>query len=98
VDGKIFLQNTGTVPVSEYSIKTLVVNHKFEWMGDVARKEFTSNFDYMLNPGDSVEIPVRVAIPEKISGVRPSGDYSITIQLIINNNVEETQTVKTVVV
>lgn len=98
VEGRILLQNKGTVPVKQFSIKTLVVNHKFEWMGDVARKEFTNNFDYELVPGNSVEIPVRVAIPEKISGVKPVGDYSITIQLIINNKVEETQTVKTVVV
>ncbi|MGB8216011.1 MAG: hypothetical protein WCE94_01810 [Candidatus Methanoperedens sp.] len=98
VNAKIYLLNTGTVPVKQFSIKTLAVNHKFEWMGDISKKEFTSDFDYELKQGDSVEIPVRVTIPEKVSGVRPAGDYSITIQLIVNNNVQETQTVKTVVV
>ncbi len=98
VEGRIHLQNTGTVPVKEYALKTLVVNHKFEWMGDVSKQEFVSTFDYELKPGDAVEIPVRVQIPETINGIRPSGDYSITIQLMINNGVVETQTVKTVVV
>lgn len=67
-------------------------------MGDISKKEFASDFDYELKQGNSLEIPVRVTIPEKVSGVRPAGDYSITIQLFINNNVQETQTVKTVVV
>ncbi|MCZ7355731.1 MAG: hypothetical protein O8C66_02870 [Candidatus Methanoperedens sp.] len=98
VDGKIFLQNAGTVPVKDYAIKTLVVNHNFEWMGDISKKEFTDTFDYELKPGDSVQIPVQVKIPEKVSGIRPVGDYSITIQLLMNNQVEETQLVKTVVV
>ncbi len=98
VDGKIFLQNTGTVPVKDYAIKTLVVNHKFEWMGDIAKKEFDSTFDYELKPGDSVQIPVRVKIPEKVSGIKPVGDYSITVQLIMNNKVQQTKEVKTVVV
>ncbi|MCZ7405627.1 MAG: hypothetical protein O8C67_11975 [Candidatus Methanoperedens sp.] len=98
VNARIYLLNTGTVPVKQFSIKTLAVNHKFEWMGDISKKEFTSNFDYELKQGASVEIPVLVTIPEKVSGVRPAGDYSITIQLIVNNNMQETQTVKTVVV
>ncbi len=98
VNARIYLLNTGTVPVNQFSIKALAVNHNFEWMGDIAKKEFTSDFDYELKQGNSVEIPVQVTIPEKVSGIRPAGDYSITIQLIINNNVQETQTVKTVVV
>ncbi|VVB97705.1 Uncharacterised protein [uncultured archaeon] len=98
VNARIYLLNTGTVPVKQFSIKTLAVNHKFEWMGDISKKEFTSDFDYELKQGNSVEIPVSVTIPEKVSGIRPAGDYSITIQLIVNNNVQETQTVKTVVV
>ncbi len=98
VNARIYLLNTGTVPVKQFSIKTLAVNHKFEWMGDISKKEFKSDFDYELKQGDSVEIPVQVTIPEKVSGVRPAGDYSITIQLIVNNNVMETQTMKTVVV
>lgn len=98
VKGTIYLQNWGTVPVKAFSIRTLVVNHKFEWMGDVAKKDFTNIFDYELVPGAPVEIPVSVQIPEKISGLRPAGDYTITIQLIVNNNVMETQSVNTVVV
>ncbi len=98
VEGRISLLNRGTVPVKAFSIRTLVVNHKFEWMGDVAKKDFTNSFDYELVPGAPVEIPVSVQIPEKISGIRPAGDYTITIQLIVNNNVMETQSVNTVVV
>jgi hypothetical protein len=41
---------------------------------------------------------VQVKIPEKVSCIRPVGDYSITIQIVMNNEVEETQLVKTVVV
>lgn len=33
VNGKIILQNTGTVAVKGFDIRTNVVNHKFEWMG-----------------------------------------------------------------
>lgn len=98
VNAKIYLLNTGTLPIKQFSIKTLAVNHKFEWMGDISRKEFTSDFEYELKQGSPVEIPVRVTIPEKVSGVRPVGDYSITIQLIVNNNLQDKQTVKTVVV
>jgi len=98
VNGKIFLQNIGTLPVKSYSLKTIVVNHKFEWMGDISKKEFLTNFDDEMKPGDSVEVPVHVKIPEKVTGIKPVGDYSITIQLLVNNKVEEVQTVKTVVV
>ncbi|MDJ1423106.1 MAG: hypothetical protein M5U10_14455 [Candidatus Methanoperedens sp.] len=97
VDGKIILKNTGSTIVSGFDTKTLVVNNNYAWMGDKAKKEFFSQHNSDIKPGEIYEIPIRVTIPEKISGVRPSGKYTITAALILNGQTIDTKVVNTVV-
>jgi hypothetical protein len=98
VSGKIILENTGTVAIRGFEIKTDVVNHKFEWMGEKAKKEFYDRYDADIAPGILYEIPIVVKIPEKVSGVRPSGSYTITVSLVLNGKTIETRDVNTEVV
>ncbi len=95
VNAKMILKNTGTSMIKGFEIKTTIINHKYEWMGDKARKEFTSHYDSELKPGMVYEIPIEFTIPEKVSGITPSGSYSITVSLVLNGKVVDTKTVNT---
>ena len=98
VNGKIILTNMGSTTITGFEIETLVINHKYEWMGDQAKKEYHEKYTSKLDPGGKYSIPIRVKIPEKVSGVRPIGDYSITINLILNGQTIDTKVVNTEVV
>jgi hypothetical protein len=98
VSGKIILENTGTTAIKGFDIRTNVVNHKFEWMGEKAKREYYDKYDSELAPGMVYEIPIVVKIPEKVSGVRPSGSYTITVSLILNDKTVDTRDVNTEVV
>lgn len=95
VDGKIVLKNTGTTIIKNFDIKTLVVNHKFEWMGDVAKKEYYDKYDSQLKPGELFEIQMQVKIPEKVNGVEPTGKYTLTMNLILNDKIVDKKIVDT---
>lgn len=95
VNGKIILKNTGSTVVNGFDIKTNVINHKFEWMGDVAKKEFYRKYDSNVKPGEDHVISIHVKIPEKVNGVKPSGTYSITISLILDSKIVDSRSVKT---
>jgi hypothetical protein len=95
VDAKLVVQNTGTDPVNKFAVNVLIVNHKYEWMGDIAEYEYSNEYTDELPPGQKRDIPVRARIPEKVGMVKPSGDYSITIDLLLNGQVIDSKMVNT---
>lgn len=95
VNGKIIVMNTGSTTLTQLGINTLVINHKFEWMGDAARMEYSGNYNPGIKPGDEYTIPIRVTIPAEVKGIRPAGKYSITIDLVLNNQVVDRKVVYT---
>ncbi len=98
VNGNIVLTNMGSTTITGFEIETLVINHKYEWMGDQAKKEYHDKYTSQLKPGGKYNIPIRVTIPEKVSGIRPTGSYSITINLILNNQIIDTKVANTEVI
>jgi hypothetical protein len=95
VNGNIILKNTGSTTVTGFDIKTVAVNNNYAWMGDKAKKEFSDRYSADIKPGEIYEIPVRVTIPEKVSGIRPSGRYTITVTLIMKGQAIDTKAVNT---
>jgi hypothetical protein len=95
VNGKIVLKNTGSTTVTGFDIKTVAVNNNYAWMGDKAKREFSDQYNADIKPGETYDIPVRVAIPEKVSGIRPSGKYTITVTLVMNGQTIDTKAVNT---
>ncbi len=95
VNGKIVLKNTGSTTVTGFDIKTVAVNNNYAWMGDKAKREFSDQYNADIKPGETYEIPVRVTIPEKVSGIRPSGRYTITVTLIMKGQAIDTKAVNT---
>lgn len=95
VEGKITAKNTGTTTMKGFDIKTVAINNKYKWMGDVAKREYYDKYDVQLNPGDKYDIIVRVAIPKEVKGIAPTGKYSITISLVSNDKVVDTKIVNT---
>ncbi len=93
VEGKIILKNTGTTIIKDFEIKTVIINRNYEWMGDKAKKEYSSQYNSEVKPGEAYEIPIRVTIPEKVSGIRPSGSYTITANLLLNGKTVDTKIV-----
>lgn len=95
VEGKITAKNTGTTTMKGFDIKTVAINNKYKWMGDVAKREYYDKYDAQLNPGDKYDIIVKVTIPKEVKGIAPTGRYSITISLISNDKVVDTKIVDT---
>ena len=97
VKGKIILVNTGSVPITEFATNTLAVNNDYAWMGDRAKREYWDQYKTNIEPGETYEIPIQMTIPEKISGVRPSGKYTITVNVLLGDKTVDTKIVNTVV-
>ncbi len=95
VNGKIIVKNTGSVPVKDFKISTLVVNNNYAWMGDKAKREYSDSYTSDIKPGKIYEVPITVTIPEKVGGIRPSGRYSITVSLILNGQRTDMKIVNT---
>lgn len=95
VDGKIILKNTGTTVIKGFEIKTVIINRNYEWMGDKAKKESSSQYNSEIKPGEAYEIPIRVTIPEKVGGIRPSGIYTITVSLALDGKTVDTKVANT---
>ncbi|MFA4957943.1 MAG: hypothetical protein WC556_13320 [Candidatus Methanoperedens sp.] len=95
VNGSMILKNTGTSAIKAFEIKTIIINHNFEWMGDKAKKEYSAQYNSEVKPGEVYEIPIKVTIPEKVSGIRPAGSYTITVNLILNGKIMDTKAVNT---
>lgn len=97
VKAKIILQNTGSINVSEFKTKTVAVNNDYSWMGDKARREYSTQYTADLKPGETYEIDVQMTIPEKVNGIRPSGKYTITISILLNEKTVDKKIVNTAV-
>ncbi|MDD5617315.1 MAG: hypothetical protein PHH85_14050 [Candidatus Methanoperedens sp.] len=97
VNAKIVLLNTGSTTVTGFEISTLAVNNNYAFMGDKAKKEFVDQYQTDLKPGVNYDIPIVFTIPEKVSGIRPSGKYTITVSVILNGQVVDKKIVNTMV-
>ncbi|PWB54754.1 MAG: hypothetical protein C3F06_03905 [Candidatus Methanoperedenaceae archaeon] len=97
VKAKLVLMNTGSVAITEFATNTLVVNNDYAWMGDRAKRQYSDQYKADIDPGETYEIPIQMTIPEKVSGVRPSGKYTITIDALLNGVKVDTKIVNTVV-
>jgi len=95
VSAKIVIVNTGSTIVTGFDIRTLAVNNNYAFMGDKAKKEYIDQYKTDLKPGVSYDIPIGFTIPEKVSGIRPSGKYTITISLVLNGQVLDKKIVNT---
>ncbi|CAD7777050.1 hypothetical protein AIOGIFDO_02066 [Candidatus Methanoperedenaceae archaeon GB37] len=95
VDGRIVLMNTGSTRVEGFDIDTKIVNLRYAWMGDAAKREFSKSYRSDLKPGEIYEIPIHVTIPEKVGGVRPRGRYKITVDLLLSGERVDTRTTYT---
>jgi hypothetical protein len=95
VNAKIVVVNTGSTTVTGFEIRTLAVNNNYAFMGDKAKKEYTDQYNTDLKPGVSYDIPIGFTIPEKVSGIRPSGKYTITVSLVLNGKVVDKKVVNT---
>lgn len=95
VKAKIILMNTGSVAITGFGTKTLAVNNDFAWMGDKAKREFSDQYNADIKPGKIYEIPIQMTIPEKVSGIRPSGKYTITVNILLADKTVDTKIVNT---
>jgi len=95
VKAKIILMNTGSVDITGFETRTLAVNNDFAFMGDKAKREFSDQYNADIKPGETYEIPIQMTIPEKVSGVRPSGKYTITVNILLKNKTVDTKIVYT---
>jgi hypothetical protein len=95
VSAKIVVVNSGSTIVTGFEIRTLAVNNNYAFMGDKAKKEYTDQYNTDMKPGVSYDIPIGFNIPEKVSGIRPSGKYTITVSLVLNGKVVDKKVVNT---
>lgn len=95
VSAKIFVVNSGSTIVTGFEIRTLAVNNNYAFMGDKAKREYVDQYSTDLKPGVSYDIPIGFTIPEKVSGIRPSGKYTITVSLVLNGKVVDKKVVST---
>jgi len=65
--------------------------------GDRAKREYWDQYKANIGPGETYEIPIQMTIPEKVSGIRPSGKYTITVHVLLKDVKVDTKIVNTVV-
>jgi hypothetical protein len=87
--------NTGSVTITGFETKTIAVNNDYAWMGDKAKREYSNQYNANIKPGASYDIPIQMTIPEKVSGIRPSGKYTITVNLLLQRKTVDTKIVTT---
>jgi hypothetical protein len=97
VKAKLILVNTGSVAITEFTTNTLAVNNDYAWMGDRAKRQYSDEYNAEIKPGETYEIPIQMTIPEKVSGIRPSGKYTITVDVLLEGIKVDTKIVNTVV-
>lgn len=81
ISAELVVINVGTVDVDGFKIKTLIINNNYAWMGDKAKREYHLDYSGTLRPGDIAKLPIETTIPEKVSGIRPTGTYSINLEM-----------------
>ena len=95
VKAKIILRNTGSVAITGFETRTLALNNDFAFMGDKAKREYSDQYNANIKPGEAYEIPIQMTIPEKVSGVRPAGKYTITVNILLGGKIVDTKIVNT---
>ena len=66
---------------------------------EIRQKEnFLINIMQISSQVRSYEIPIQMTIPEKVSGIRPSGKYTITVNLLLQGKTVDTKIVTTQVI
>ena len=98
VKSKIILMNTGSVTVTEFAVRTIAINNNYAWMGDKAKREYIDKYNANIKPGEKYEIPIQMTIPEKVNGIRPAGKYSITVNILLKDQVVDTKIMNTEVI
>lgn len=81
ISSMLKVTNVGTLDVDGFQIRTTVINNKYAYMGDVASREYNTGYTKNIVPGESVHIPISTQIPEKIKGIRPTGQYTINLEI-----------------
>lgn len=81
ISAKLIVINSGTQDIKGFHVNTHIINDDLAWMGDIATKEYTFDYKNTISPGESAQIPITASIPEKVKGVRPTGHYTITIEI-----------------
>ncbi|MCX9084669.1 MAG: hypothetical protein OIN87_07740 [Candidatus Methanoperedens sp.] len=95
VKAKIILINTGSIDITGFETRTFALNNDFAFMGDKAKREYSDKYNAKIKPGETYEIPIQMTIPEKVSGVRPAGRYTITVDIFLGNKIVDTRVVNT---
>lgn len=95
VKAKIILINTGSMAITGFGTRTVALNNDFAFMGDKAKREFSDQYNADIKPGEAYEIPIQMTIPEKVSGVRPAGKYTITVNILLGDKTVDTKVVNT---
>ncbi|NJD53897.1 MAG: hypothetical protein FIB07_13640 [Candidatus Methanoperedens sp.] len=95
VKAKIILMNTGSAAIAGFETKTIAINNDYAWMGDKAKREYSNQYNADIKPGELYELPIQMTIPEKVSGIRPSGKYTITVNLLLQGKTVDTKIVTT---
>ncbi|MCL7413024.1 MAG: hypothetical protein M8353_05340, partial [ANME-2 cluster archaeon] len=98
ISSMVRVTNVGTLDVDGFLIHTMVINNKYAYMGDVATREYNTEYTEIIVPGESVHIPINTRIPEKIKGIRPTGQYTIDLEMTYAGGKTQTTTLNTKVV
>jgi len=81
ISAKLIVSNSGTQDIKGFHVNTHIINDDLAWMGDIATREYTFDYKNTISPGESAQVPITASIPEKVKGVRPTGHYTITIEV-----------------
>ncbi len=98
ISSMLIVTNVGTLDVDGFQIRTTVTNNKYAYMGDVATREYNTGYTKKIVPGESVHTPINTKIPEKIKGIRPTGQYTINLEITYAGGKTTTTTLYTKVV
>jgi hypothetical protein len=98
ISSMLKVTNVGTLDVDGFQMRTTVINNKFAYMGDVASREYNTGYTKNIVPGESVHIPINTRIPEKIKGIRPTGQYTINLEITYAGSKTITTTLYTKIV
>lgn len=98
ISSVLVVTNVGTLDVDGFLVRTTVINNKYAYMGDVATREYSTDYTKIIIPGESVHIPINTRIPEKIKGIRPTGQYTINLAMTYAGGKTKTTTLFTKVV
>lgn len=98
ISTELVVINVGTVDIDGFKIETLIINNKYAWMGDKAKREYSFDYSDTLRPGETAKLPIVATIPEKVNGIRPTGTYTINFEMTYSSDASSSITLETKVV